>query len=150
MPLLSYRTAAGCAGLKSSHWWAVLYRTKVLLSNRRGSLKVTVTLPSFLTFMMILLSSVWLDLSLFHFFPPSIKPIFVSFSSPFFCLFLSYLYLFIHPSILECFFHSSSLSVLERSDQFNQATLDKMSSRVLLEFTQVHDFLQLSVLMRAL
>lgn len=36
VPLLSYRGAAGCAGLKSSHWWAVLYRAKALLSNWRG------------------------------------------------------------------------------------------------------------------
>lgn len=36
VPLLSYRGAAGCAGLKGSHWWAVLYRAKALLSNWRG------------------------------------------------------------------------------------------------------------------
>lgn len=38
VPLLSYRRAAGCAGLKGSHWWAVLHRTKALLSNWRGPL----------------------------------------------------------------------------------------------------------------
>lgn len=36
VPLSSYRGAAGCAGLKGSHWWAVLYRAKALLSNWRG------------------------------------------------------------------------------------------------------------------
>lgn len=34
VPLLSYREAAGFAGFKDSHWWAVLCRTKALLSNR--------------------------------------------------------------------------------------------------------------------
>lgn len=36
VPLLSYHGAAGCAGLKGSHWWAVLCRTEALLSNWKG------------------------------------------------------------------------------------------------------------------
>lgn len=39
VPLLSYRGAAGCAGLKGSHWWAVLCRTEALLSNWKGLLQ---------------------------------------------------------------------------------------------------------------
>lgn len=39
VPLLSYRGAAGCAGLKGSHWWAVLCRTKTLLSNWKDRLQ---------------------------------------------------------------------------------------------------------------
>lgn len=39
VPLLSYRRAAGCRGLKGSHWWAVLCRTKALLSNWLGPLQ---------------------------------------------------------------------------------------------------------------
>lgn len=39
VPLLSYRGAAGCAGLKGSHWWAVLCRTEALLSKWKGLLQ---------------------------------------------------------------------------------------------------------------
>lgn len=39
VPLLSYRGAAGCAGLKGSHWWAVLCRTEALLPNWKGLLQ---------------------------------------------------------------------------------------------------------------
>lgn len=39
VPLLSYRGAAGCAGLKGSHWWAVLCRTEALLSGWKGLLQ---------------------------------------------------------------------------------------------------------------
>lgn len=40
VPLLSYRGAAGCAGLKGSHWWAVLCRTEALLSNWKAYCKM--------------------------------------------------------------------------------------------------------------
>lgn len=39
VPLLSYRGAAGCAGLRGSHWWAVLCRTEALLSGWKGLLQ---------------------------------------------------------------------------------------------------------------
>lgn len=91
-------------------------------------------LPFFLTFMMMPLSSVWLDLSLFR-----------SFLRP------SFLFLSLHSSFYTWVFLSQFISLCPwKSYWFNQATLDKMSSQVLLEFTQDRDFLQLSVLMRAL
>lgn len=75
VPLLSYRTATGCTGLKGSRRRVVRYRTKVLLSNQTSpQLFILDQLPRVLTFT---LSSVWLDLSLFlsfSFFPSPILP----------------------------------------------------------------------------
>lgn len=168
VPLLSYRREAGCAGLKGSHWWAVLYRTKALLSDWRGPLQddfwwiTAVTVHSafsflflepflffkFFSFMMSPLSPVSPKISLFPFFPPSIVPFFfVSFVTFFCCLSLNvsiqsfYTWLFLSQFISLCPWINY---------WFNQATLDKMSSRVPHEFTQVQDFLQLSVLIWAL
>lgn len=125
VPLLSYRRAAGCAGLKGSHWWAVRHRAKALLSNC-----MLISDGLLLPFLEPLHPSS---------FNVTMRPLFF-FTSP-----LSDITSF----VISLFPHLISPFPWMKY-WFKQATLEKTSSQIPLQLTQVCDYLWLSVLIWAL